>query len=403
MEDKWIDIIRVRMVEYETVPPADLLESVQAAVKSRRKRKRWILYGAAASVALLCGISVALIPESVENPGLSALNVDDNTGKKGFSLPEEANTLHNPTAHGGRRAMTALASNMAQSTASIEIPVIQEEDETDGRQCEPDQDNESHESVVGQERLSDKDLYEESSEYTDAAVTTSSGDSRLSVGVLTSANGLGGMLNDGNTGYDPAHNSSSIPLTRMGGGVLDDALVNNSPVPRFIEIFDHKLPVRFSLDFSWTLSHDLNVGAGISYSYLRSDISYGYSDIRLSKATQNLHYLGIPINLRYTPWRFHKLGVYASMGFMAEKCIAGDIREEDEYAGKYYYAGCGDRPFQFSFNVAAGLQYSLAKSCAVFVEPGVGIYLNNGSRLRTIYSESPLTFNLNVGLRFGHP
>ena len=86
---------------------------------------------------------------------------------------------------------------------------------------------------------------------------------------------------------------------------------------------------------------------------------------------------------------------------MAEKCIAGDIREDSSSDAGYRYSGCDERPFQFSFNAAAGLQYALAAGCSVFIEPGVGIYLNNGSKLRTIYSERPVTFNVNVGFRFG--
>ncbi len=184
--------------------------------------------------------------------------------------------------------------------------------------------------------------------------------------------------------------------------MLTNSPSDNSPTPSFIEMFDHKLPLRFSVDFSWRLAHGLDIGTGICYSYLRSDIKYGYSDSPLSKATQNLHFIGIPVNLRYTPWSFRKFDVYASLGFMAEKCIAGEIKDESSHAPRYSYEGCDDRPFQFSFNAAAGIQYSLARKCVVFIEPGVGLYLKNGSRLRTIYSERPLTFNFNVGLRFGN-
>ena len=87
---------------------------------------------------------------------------------------------------------------------------------------------------------------------------------------------------------------------------------------------------------------------------------------------------------------------------MAEKCIAGQIREADPQDPGYAYVGSDERPFQFSVNAAVGAQYLLAGRCAVFIEPGVGIYLKNGSKLRTIYSERPVTLNVNVGLRFGH-
>ena len=222
----------------------------------------------------------------------------------------------------------------------------------------------------------------------------------MSVGASASANGLGGMINNGNIEGRPLLASGSIPLTRMGGGVLGES--NSSPAPTYVELFDHRLPVRVSIDFSWPVGHGVSVGTGLTYSYLKSDIRYGYSDSPLFNASQYLHFIGIPVNVRYTPWSFRNLGIYVSAGFMAEKCIAGQIKEADPQYPLYRYEGCDSRPFQFSFNGAAGVQYSLTHRCAVFIEPGVGIYLKNGSKLRTIYSERPITFNVNVGLRFGH-
>ncbi len=209
-------------------------------------------------------------------------------------------------------------------------------------------------------------------------------------------------MDDKDVGRTHLPTSALMPSTRMGGGVLTDIPTHNSPPPRFIEVFDHKLPARFSIDFSWSVGQNLNVGTGICYSYLRSDIKYGYSDAPLFKATQNLHFVGIPVNLRYTALRFRKFEVYASAGFMAEKCIGGQLKEESPSNLGYHYEGCDERPFQFSFTAAAGLQYALAHRCAVFIEPGAGMYLKNRSTLRTIYSERPLTFNVNVGLRFGY-
>lgn len=64
---------------------------------------------------------------------------------------------------------------------------------------------------------------------------------------------------------------------------------------------------------------------------------------------------------------------YASAGFMTEKCISGQIIKENPGDAKYSYTGCEDRPFIFSVNASAGVQYNLSKKCGIYVEPGVGL------------------------------
>ncbi len=394
MDDKWIDSIRDKMVEYEVVPPEGLLESVEKEVRAVKRRRRLLFSAIAASVALIGCISLMLIPEVEKEtlPTVSEVKVREK--EKALSQTIAENTIQEVSAcqtHKSRSASSTVPemaesdSEYVETSSEIEIErdVVKSQDEVSASPYSASDDSSPAIPVIVRSEKS-----------------SSISASPISVGVSASANGLGSVMQDGNIDWQP--NQEAIPSTRMGGGLLTDVPFDNSPTPTFIEMFDHKLPMRFSVDFSWRVAHCLDIGTGLCYSYLRSDIKYGYSDSSLSKATQNLHFIGIPVNLRYTPWSFRKFDVYASLGFMAEKCIAGEIEDESSHAPRYSYEGCGDRPFQFSFNAAAGIQYDITHNCAIFIEPGVGLYLKNGSRLRTIYTERPLTFNINVGLRFGH-
>lgn len=403
MDDKWIESIREKMMEFEMAPPDGLLESVKTEIKVR-KIKNWLSFSVAtASVACLVGLYMAFIPERIEynKPTVSEVaNAHTHYGK------EQSKTYSNPvnkTSFASQTPVGIVSSSQGSffesyiSSIDIELDSVAklEVDETeseiyDNRNVVKTTENDNPDS-----QNSKGDNY-----YAYVDINTSRRCSQNFIGIATSANGLGGLFN-GNLGVIPNYKSlsASTPFTRMGGGVMSNSSSDDYHEPTIVEVFDHRIPLRFSLDLSWTVHDHVNIGTGISYSYLRSDIRYGYNDSKLNHALQELHYIGIPVNIRYAPWSVRKFDFYVSSGIMIEKCISGNIKEDLSAEMHYSYAGCNDRPFQFSINAAAGLQFNLSNKCGVFVEPGIGLYLKNGSKLRTIYSERPISFNVNIGLR----
>ncbi|MDE6648704.1 MAG: porin family protein [Muribaculaceae bacterium] len=401
MDDKWIDDIREKMGGYEVIPPDGFWNSVQNEIKARRVRKWRIFTAVAASIALFGGIFMTLVPgriDSVDTSGFKAYKRESGsfTAKvvTGNAGTETINLQH--VNHSGRGVAFSNLSEASHENSikaeNIDLCETHEEVQTKGTYDEKSDCYESLESPV-----SDDSCHYE---WIDKESETSP--SYVSLALAVSANGLGGLLNNNDiSAYSFGNNPSSvIPSTRMGGGVIDNSWMNDRPDPSYIEVFDHKLPLRFSIDFSWEVMNHLNIDTGITYSCLMSDINFGYSDSRMNKAVQTLHFLGIPVNVRYTPWRFRNFEIYASAGVMAEKCISGIISGERTAGATYRYDGCDDRPFQFSVNASAGLQYDFSRKCSVYLEPGLGLYMKNGSKLRSIYSERPVTFNVSVGLRF---
>ena len=403
MDDKWIDSIRDKMADYDVVPPPGLLDAIEAKIRARKMRNRRVFGAVAASVALIGGVSVALIPnipDTVSGPLMPDVAGED----KGTELAERIaknRTVSEPLSIMRKSAKTVLMSmEVNPKSETVKLPEIEDSPEENQKNTNenPHMDPESD---IPSKRIEDESNSDEVVAVVEIIDSYSKEYLPLAVGASASANGLGGMFNGDNAEGHPLLASASMPHTRMGGGFVGESNSNNSPTPTYVELFDHRLPVRASIDFSWSVGYGVSVGTGLTYSYLKSAIRYGYSDSSLFKASQCLHFLGIPVNVRYSPWSFKNLGIYVSAGFMAEKCIGGQIKKENPQDPGYSYVGSDDRPFQFSFNAAAGLQYSLVGNCAIFIEPGIGIYPKNGSRLRTIYSERPVTFNVNVGLRFG--
>lgn len=136
----------------------------------------------------------------------------------------------------------------------------------------------------------------------------------------------------------------------------------------------YKMPVTAGLTVEKKINEHLAVETGLIYSNLRAE--------------QNLHYLGIPVKMNVTLIETPKLGVYASVGGIADKCIAG--------------AGNNDfthEPVQLALTAAVGVNYRISDRLAVFVEPGVSHHFKTNSKLETLRSARPTNFNLICGLR----
>lgn len=82
-----------------------------------------------------------------------------------------------------------------------------------------------------------------------------------------------------------------------------------------------------------------------------------YSNLR---AEQNLHYLGIPVKLNVTLAETPKFDLYASVGGVADKCIAG--APDNSFKNE---------PVQLALTAGVGMNYKINDKLALFAEPGV--------------------------------
>lgn len=164
----------------------------------------------------------------------------------------------------------------------------------------------------------------------------------------------------------------------------------------------HNIPVRAGITVDYSINRRISLESGISYAYLSSDITEG-SDHNYYEGRQRLHYIGIPLNVKYRIMSWGRIGLYASAGVLAEKCVSARIEKHfifDHVPNGTTSESLPERPMQWSVNVAAGLQCRLAGTARLFAEPGVSYYFNDGTKIPTVYSDKPLNFNLNLGIRF---
>ena len=57
------------------------------------------------------------------------------------------------------------------------------------------------------------------------------------------------------------------------------------------------------------------------------------------------------------------------------------------------------KPLQYSVMGSVGAQYGLSRHFALYVEPGISYFFDDGSSVQTIRKENPLNFNLQTGIR----
>ena len=137
----------------------------------------------------------------------------------------------------------------------------------------------------------------------------------------------------------------------------------------------YKMPVSAGVTLERQLNNYLGIETGLLYSNLRSD-------------GQNLHYLGIPVKMNVTFLNTKKVDLYATVGGIADKCIAGapdnSFKEE---------------PIQLAVTAGVGINYKINDRIAIFAEPGVSHHFDTDSKLATVRTKRPTNFNLLCGIR----
>lgn len=227
--------------------------------------------------------------------------------------------------------------------------------------------------------------------------TNKNSSGRLSVGLFTS-------------GSAGASQTGLAAVDMMTGVGPDAAAWEDSPLLGIL-LFNkgtevktktkHHLPVRTGVSVAYSLNDRLSIETGLTYTFLSSDMSEG-SDSHYFKGEQRLHYVGIPLGLKYKIFSWRRFQIYASAGVLGEKCVDGKTKKKYILNNQIEKTDTEDlykKPFQWSLNASAGLQFDLTNEVGLYVEPGLSYYFDDHTAIQTIYKDKPLNFNLNLGLR----
>ena len=137
---------------------------------------------------------------------------------------------------------------------------------------------------------------------------------------------------------------------------------------------DVQMPVKFGLEVWFPIGKKWKLGSGIGY------------------------YIGVPLEVSRILWNRRRWSFYAVAGGAIEFNLKSHSRKYYYYLNYYNISDSRDERPQLSALARLGVQYGVADRLAFFFEPGVSYYFYNGAD-SNIYSERPLRFHINMGLR----
>ncbi len=178
-------------------------------------------------------------------------------------------------------------------------------------------------------------------------------------------------------------------------------MLYNQGLPTHVR-YKHYMPIRAGVHLAYRFHSRLAVETGVVYSCLLSDYEDG-SDAHYIAGRQTLHYIGVPLNLTCRVYSWRRLDIYGSVGGMAELCVGGTQRTDYVLNSKTERSTTEritEHPWQFSTTLSLGAQYNCLPWVGIYLEPGATYRFSDHSTLRSIYSQRPFNFSLNLGVRF---
>lgn len=172
------------------------------------------------------------------------------------------------------------------------------------------------------------------------------------------------------------------------------SVLSNAPLQLadYSQTKHHYHPMSFGLSVGYNLTPRLTLTTGMVYTYASSEFTSSAAGDHIVE-TQRLHYIGIPLSVKYKVWGNNAIQTYATAGCQADFNVSANIQTDNitKDADK-------DRT-QWSVGGAVGVQYNIIPRMGIYAEPGVRYYIDNKSSVETIFKEKKLNFNLQLGVR----
>ena len=149
----------------------------------------------------------------------------------------------------------------------------------------------------------------------------------------------------------------------------------------------------FELSLSYPISKRWSMTSGLSFTRMKSTFESDDGNM-LTRRTQKLYYVGLPLKLRYTLLQKNRWQLYASGGIGLDIPVRGKETTQYLYIGPYQPER-GDSlilpttharvkaPWQWSVNMGAGVQYQLLPHVNAYFEPRLQYYIPTGNPVET--------------------
>lgn len=422
MNNKWMTDIKRKADSYERKAPDDMLDNIRQEMARRgltmtppqpvaqTRRLTWQRWAVAASLAaVIGGTAVYLAWQQPDSERLLSQQQQPQSHRTQRQRQASTTAEHHTTLSAGDSVSSLIAQIKNKGTLPS-VPMERAENkekEILSQQSLSEEKKETNtEGEVAKRKTAGPNhyynSYKDDWDYNDQLLAYNNERPRRTMHLSAYYQGVGDFQNSGNgngqamTMSDPL--VASMPILYAYPTLLSKAF-QETPIHSEKH---HHLPVRAGVSVSIPLNGRWGVTTGLTYSTMSSDFEDLYAN-HSENSTQRLHYLGIPVSVRYNVWQQSKVKVYASAGGEIEKLVYGKKKTHyaDMASTKTTSTTVSEHRPVLSTNVNAGISYSILPSLSVFAEPGLSYYFKNGSGVKSAYTDKQLLFNVNVGVRFG--
>ena len=423
MDNEWKKSLRERFSDYASPEPEGLWEGIEQGMAGKPRRKMlpvWIVSGLAAAAAVALG--VFLHPEkTLETPDLQKQATLAESVQADAPVAEPVEATETPedfsASSGSKSVSFTVASRqtlLAEAEPVTSVPVSEE--------TVPDAVNDRHsrldwESVVEQEtsviekkevkemtdQVGHDDQVGQAGQVPSSDVIPAKNRKRFSI----SAYGNGGQASSEQLqGYGMNRTGAYLGTRATGSNVKNDVSgLMRTLASNRASSFEahHAAPLRVGVTAAWELTPHLNLVSGLNWTYLNSEFEETASPIR-TVVGQDLGYLGVPLRLEagFNVWK--GLWLYAGAGGMVEKGLLSSSWTNTWVDGQKAETLKNPKPdtggLLWSVGATAGTEYRFSPSFGLYFTPGVEYHFDNGAEVRSAYTEKPLHWNVNLGVRF---
>ena len=425
MDNEWKNSLRERFSDYAAPEPEGLWEGIEQGIAGKPRRKMlpvWIASGlaAAAAVALVVFLhpektlqtpdlqEQATLAESLAEPVDTVVEPVETTDDFGASTSSATGSKSVPFAVASRQTLLA----EAEPAQSVPVSVETVPDAVNDRHSRLDRESAVEQATSVAEKKEVKEMPDQVG-HDDWGVLTvqvpaseiipASKRKRFSIG----AYGNGGQAaKEQFQGYGMNRTGEYLGTRATGSNVKNDVSgLMRTLASNRASSFEahHSAPLRVGVTAAWELTPHLNLVSGLNWTYLNSEFEETASPIR-TVVSQDLGYLGVPLRLEtaYHVWK--GLWLSAGAGGMVEKGLLSSSWTNTWVDGQVAETARNPKPdtggLLWSVGATAGAEYRFSPSFGLYFTPGVEYHFANGSEVRSAYTEKPLHWNVNLGVRF---
>ena len=422
MDNEWKKSLRERFSDYASPEPEGLWEGIEQGMAGKPRRKMlpvWIVSGLAAAAAVALGVFLhpektletpdlqkqATLAQSVAEP-VEAIETTDDFDASTSSASEIAAVAEPAKATGSKSVPFAVASRqtlLAEAEPVASVPVSEDTVPDVVHEIVPTEETPvpKTEDVVPEVAVVKPAEVEEPAVFPDEKPVKSR--KRFSIG----AYGNGGQASkEQMEGYGMNRTGAYLGTRATGSNVKNDVSgLMRTLASNRASTFEahHAAPLRVGVSAAWELTPHLNLVSGLNWTYLNSEFEETASPIR-TVVGQDLGYLGVPLRLEagFNVWK--GLWLYAGAGGMVEKGLLSSSWTNTWVNGQVAETVKNPKPdtggLLWSVGATAGAEYRFSPSFGLYFTPGVEYHFDNGAEVRSAYTEKPLHWNVNLGVRF---